>query len=155
MLLLKQCWYVWKLLSVDFSRSGRAVPSFPQIALCALALHSNPSPCKSSKTFATFISRNQQDTYFMLKTLISEDPMGRSGQKCAMLTLKFEILGQNQFLVLESWFLPPVYITTSDSPVYPGLQLSHWTPLICMRALKSEDLAAIVDFLYFGEANIF
>ena len=31
----------------------------------------------------------------------------------------------------------------------------HPHPLLYMRALKSEDLIAIVDFLYFGEANIF
>ena len=31
----------------------------------------------------------------------------------------------------------------------------HPHPLIYMRGLKSEDLVAIVDFLYFGEANVF
>ena len=31
----------------------------------------------------------------------------------------------------------------------------HPHPLVYMRALKSEDLMAIMDFLYFGEANIF
>ena len=31
----------------------------------------------------------------------------------------------------------------------------HPHPLLYMRAVKSEDLIAIVDFLYFGEANIF
>ena len=31
----------------------------------------------------------------------------------------------------------------------------HTHPLIYMRGLKSEDLVAIVDFLYFGEANVF
>merc|ERR1712129_591690 len=28
-------------------------------------------------------------------------------------------------------------------------------PLIFMRGLKSEDLVAIVDFLYYGEANVY
>ena len=31
----------------------------------------------------------------------------------------------------------------------------HSHPLIYMRGLKSEDLLAIVDFLYFGETNVF
>ena len=31
----------------------------------------------------------------------------------------------------------------------------HNHPLIYMRGMKSEELTAIVDFLYFGEANIF
>ena len=31
----------------------------------------------------------------------------------------------------------------------------HIHPLIYMRGMKSEDLIAIVDFLYYGEANIF
>ena len=31
----------------------------------------------------------------------------------------------------------------------------HPHPLIFMRGLKSEDLLAIVDFLYLGEANVF
>ena len=31
----------------------------------------------------------------------------------------------------------------------------HPHPLIYMRGMKSEDLMAIVDFLYFGEANIY
>ena len=31
----------------------------------------------------------------------------------------------------------------------------HPDPLIYMRGLKSEDLVAIIDFLYFGEANVF
>merc|ERR1712129_693339 len=31
----------------------------------------------------------------------------------------------------------------------------HPHPLIYMRGVKSEDLVAIVDFLYYGEANVF
>ena len=31
----------------------------------------------------------------------------------------------------------------------------HPHPLVFMRGLKSEDLVAIVDFLYFGEANVY
>ena len=36
----------------------------------------------------------------MLKTLISEVPMDRSRQKCAMVTLKFEIWGQKSIFGL-------------------------------------------------------
>merc|ERR1712129_490588 len=32
---------------------------------------------------------------------------------------------------------------------------NHPHPLIYMRGLKSEDLEAMVDFLYIGEANVF
>merc|ERR1712129_86024 len=31
----------------------------------------------------------------------------------------------------------------------------HPHPLIYMRGLKSEDLVAMIDYLYFGEVNIF
>merc|ERR1712150_460337 len=31
----------------------------------------------------------------------------------------------------------------------------HPQPLIYMRGLKSEDLVAMIDFLYFGEANVY
>ena len=31
----------------------------------------------------------------------------------------------------------------------------HSHPLIYMKGMKSDDLTAIVDFLYFGEANVY
>ena len=34
------------------------------------------------------------------------------------------------------------------------IQIRHPHPLIYMRGIKSENLAAILDFIYFGEANI-
>ena len=48
-------------------------------------------------------------------------------------------------------------ILASSSPVFKELlrKNKHPHPLLYMRALKSEDLVAIMDFLYFGEANIF
>ena len=47
-------------------------------------------------------------------------------------------------------------ILASSSPFFMDLlkQNRHPHPLIYMRGLKSEDLLAIVDFLYFGETNI-
>ena len=39
-----------------------------------------------SKTFGTLISGNQSDTSYVLKTVIGEAPIGRYGQKCAILT---------------------------------------------------------------------
>ena len=48
-------------------------------------------------------------------------------------------------------------ILASSSPFFKELlrKNQHTHPLIYMRALRSEDLIAILDFLYFGEANIF
>ena len=48
-------------------------------------------------------------------------------------------------------------ILASSSPFFKDLlrKTSHPHPLLYMRALKFEDLVAMVDFLYFGEANIF
>ena len=47
-------------------------------------------------------------------------------------------------------------VLASSSPVFKELltRNRHPHPLIYMRALKSEDLVAIMDFLYFGEANV-
>ena len=49
-------------------------------------------------------------------------------------------------------------ILASSSPFFQNIlrrnkQAAH--PLIYMRGMKSEDLVAIMDFLYCGEANIF
>ena len=48
-------------------------------------------------------------------------------------------------------------ILASSSPFFKELlrKNKHPHPLLYMRALKSEDLIAIMDFLYFGEANVF
>merc|ERR1712129_287775 len=48
-------------------------------------------------------------------------------------------------------------ILASSSPFFMNLlrRIKHPHPLICMRGLKSEDLVAILDFLYFGEANVY
>ena len=48
-------------------------------------------------------------------------------------------------------------ILASSSPVFKNLlqKNKHTHPLIYMRGMKSADLAAIVDFLYDGEANIY
>ena len=48
-------------------------------------------------------------------------------------------------------------VLASSSPFFKELlrKNRHPHPLVYMRALKSEDLIAIMDFLYFGEANIF
>ena len=47
-------------------------------------------------------------------------------------------------------------ILALSSPLFQKLleKSKHPHPLIYMRGLKSEDLMAIVDFLYFGEANV-
>ena len=44
-----------------------------------------------------------------------------------------------------------------SSPVLDNILIKHkhTTPLIYFRGVKSEDLAAIVDFLYCGAANVF
>ena len=48
-------------------------------------------------------------------------------------------------------------ILASSSPFFLNLlrRNKHPHPLIYMRGLKSEDLVAMVDFLYFGEANVY
>jgi len=48
-------------------------------------------------------------------------------------------------------------ILASSSPFFLNLlrRNKHPHPLIYMRGLKSEDLVAMMDFLYFGEANVF
>ena len=48
-------------------------------------------------------------------------------------------------------------ILASSSPFFMNLlkRNKHPHPLIYMRGLKSEDLVAIVDFLYLGEANVY
>ena len=47
-------------------------------------------------------------------------------------------------------------ILVSSSPFFKNLltRNMHPHPLIYMRGVKSEDLSAIMDFLYQGEANI-
>ena len=48
-------------------------------------------------------------------------------------------------------------VLTSFSPLFMNLIKSnnHHHPLIYMRGVNSEDLAAIIDFLYLGETNIY
>ena len=48
-------------------------------------------------------------------------------------------------------------ILSVSSPLFENLlkRNKHNHPLIYMRGMKSEDLNAIVDFLYYGEANVF
>ena len=48
-------------------------------------------------------------------------------------------------------------ILSVSSPFYQNLlkRNKHTHPLIYMRGMKSDDLLAIVDFLYYGEANIY
>ena len=48
-------------------------------------------------------------------------------------------------------------VLASSSPFFQNLlkRNKHLNPLIYMRGLKSDDLVAILDFLYFGEANIY
>ena len=48
-------------------------------------------------------------------------------------------------------------ILAASSPFFQNLLRTnkHPHPLIYMRGVKSEDLVAIVDFLYHGEANIY
>ena len=48
-------------------------------------------------------------------------------------------------------------ILAASSPFFKDIlkRNKHPHPLIYMRGLKSEDLVAIVDFLYFGEANVY
>merc|ERR1719319_719900 len=48
-------------------------------------------------------------------------------------------------------------ILASSSPFFLNLlrRNKHPHPLIYMRGLKPEDLVAMIDFLYFGEANVY
>jgi len=48
-------------------------------------------------------------------------------------------------------------ILASSSPFFHAMlrRNNHPHPLIYMRGVKSEDLVAIVDFLYHGEANVY
>ena len=48
-------------------------------------------------------------------------------------------------------------VLSISSPLFQNLLKGnrHKHPLIYMRGMKSEDLIAIVDFLYYGEANVF
>ena len=48
-------------------------------------------------------------------------------------------------------------ILAASSPFFQNLlkRNKHPQPLVYMRGMNSEDLSAIVDFLYFGEASIF
>ena len=48
-------------------------------------------------------------------------------------------------------------ILAASSPFFQKLlqNTKHPNPLICMRGVKFEDLLAIIDFLYFGETNVF
>ena len=48
-------------------------------------------------------------------------------------------------------------ILAASSPFFTNVleKNKHVHPLIYMRGLKSDDLEAIVDFLYYGEANIY
>ena len=48
-------------------------------------------------------------------------------------------------------------VLASSSPFFQNIlrKNKHPHPLIYMRGLKSEDLVAIMDFLYCGEANVY
>ena len=48
-------------------------------------------------------------------------------------------------------------VLAASSPIFQSLlkQNKHSHPLIYMRGIKSEDLLAILDFLYHGEANVY
>ena len=48
-------------------------------------------------------------------------------------------------------------ILAASSPFFQAIlkRNQHSHPLIYMRGVKSEDLVAMVDFLYYGEANVF
>ena len=48
-------------------------------------------------------------------------------------------------------------VLAASSPIFQNLlrKNKHSHPLIYMRGVKAHDLLAIVDFLYFGEANVF
>ena len=48
-------------------------------------------------------------------------------------------------------------IMAASSPFFQNLlkKNKHTHPLVYMKGVKSEDLLAIIDFLYHGEANIY
>ena len=48
-------------------------------------------------------------------------------------------------------------ILAASSPFFQNLfkRIKHSHPLIYMKGMKSEDVSSIVDFLYYGEANIY
>merc|ERR1712204_70170 len=48
-------------------------------------------------------------------------------------------------------------ILAASSPFFHNMlrRNKHPHPLIYMMGVKSEDLVAIVDFLYYGEANVY
>merc|ERR1719319_1874807 len=48
-------------------------------------------------------------------------------------------------------------ILASSSPFFLNLlrRNKHPHPLVYMRGLKSEDVVAMIDFLYYGEANVY
>ena len=48
-------------------------------------------------------------------------------------------------------------IMASSSPVFETLlpKSKHDSPLIFLRGFQSKDLASILDFLYFAEANVY
>ena len=48
-------------------------------------------------------------------------------------------------------------VLASSSPFFQAIlkRNKHSHPLIYMRGVKSDDLVAMVDFLYFGEANVY
>ena len=48
-------------------------------------------------------------------------------------------------------------ILATSSPFFKELlrKNKHPHPLVYLRGLKGDDLVAIIDFLYFGEANVF
>ena len=48
-------------------------------------------------------------------------------------------------------------VLAASSPFFQNMlrRNKHAHPVVYMRGVKSEDLAAIVDFLYYGEANIY
>ena len=48
-------------------------------------------------------------------------------------------------------------ILASSSPFFQNMlkRNKHANPLIYMRGMKSDDLVAIIDFFYYGEANIY
>ena len=48
-------------------------------------------------------------------------------------------------------------VLAASSPFFQGIlkRNKHSHPLIFMRGIKSVDLVAMVDFLYFGEANVY
>ena len=48
-------------------------------------------------------------------------------------------------------------ILAASSPFFRELlrKNKHPHPLVYLRSLKGDDLVAIIDFLYFGEANVF